>query len=147
MANPDYLYFDFPYEVNPEERGYYWGARFNSVYKVFTFAPENLAQNAETSTDRDGNNMSVTTPDVPMPKIRGMQGQTWSETVRTDEQYFEMAFPRVLAVAERAIGTVHPGSLIGLLELRMISSLIWSLKTNLKRIMMSLLQHSDAGKS
>ena len=24
MANPDYLYFDFPYEVNPEERGYYW---------------------------------------------------------------------------------------------------------------------------
>ena len=27
MANPDYLYFDFPYEVNPEEQGYYWGAR------------------------------------------------------------------------------------------------------------------------
>ena len=102
MANPDYLYFDFPYEVNPEERGYYWAARFNSVYKVFTFAPENLAQNAETSTDRDGNDMSVTTPDVPMPTIRGMQGQTWSETIRTDEQYFEMAFPRVLAVAERA---------------------------------------------
>ena len=23
MSNPDYLYFDFPYEVNPEERGYY----------------------------------------------------------------------------------------------------------------------------
>jgi len=102
MANPDYLYFDFPYEVNPEERGYYWAARFNSVYKVFTFAPENLAQNAETSTDRDGNAMSVTTPDVPEPKIRGMQGQTWSETIRTDDQYYEMAFPRVLAVAERA---------------------------------------------
>lgn len=51
MSNPDYLYFDFPYEVNPEERGYYWAARFNSVYNVFTFAPENLAQNAETSID------------------------------------------------------------------------------------------------
>jgi hexosaminidase len=103
MANPDYLYFDFPYEVNPEERGYYWGARFNSVYKVFTFAPENLAQNAETSTDRDGNEMSVTTPaDTVMPRIRGMQGQTWSETIRTDDQYYEMVFPRVLAVAERA---------------------------------------------
>ena len=102
MSNPDYLYFDFPYEVNPEERGYYWAARFNSVYKVFTFAPENLAQNAETSTDRDGNDMSVTTPNVPAPKIRGMQGQTWSETIRTDDQYYEMAFPRVLAVAERA---------------------------------------------
>ena len=102
MSNPDYLYFDFPYEVSPEERGYYWAARFNSVYKVFTFAPENLAQNAETSTDRDGNEMSVTTPSVTAPTIRGMQGQTWSETIRTDDQYYEMAFPRVLAVAERA---------------------------------------------
>ena len=102
MSNPDYLYFDFPYEVNPEERGYYWAARFNSVHKVFAFAPENLAQNAETSTDRDGNAMEVTTPDVEMPKIRGMQGQTWSETIRTDDQYYEMAFPRTLAVAERA---------------------------------------------
>jgi len=102
MSNPDYLYFDFPYEVNAEERGYYWAARQNSVYKVFTFAPENLAQNAETSTDRDGNEMSVTTPDTDAPTIRGMQGQTWSETIRTDDQYYEMAFPRVLAVAERA---------------------------------------------
>ena len=72
------------------------------MYTVFTFAPENLAQNAETSLDRDGNAMEVTTPDVSAPKIHGMQGQTWSETIRTDEQYFEMAFPRVLAVAERA---------------------------------------------
>lgn len=80
MANPDYLYFDFPYEVHPEERGYYWGARFNSVYKVFTFAPENFAQNAETSRDRDGNEMSITTPTGTVaPNIRGMQGQTWSE--------------------------------------------------------------------
>ena len=46
--------------------------------------------------------MNLATPDVSMPVIRGMQGQTWSETIRTDKQYFEMAFPRTLAVAERA---------------------------------------------
>ena len=63
---------------------------------------QNLAQNAETSTDRDGNEMNLATPQVSKPTIRGMQGQTWSETIRTDEQYFEMAFPRTLAVAERA---------------------------------------------
>merc|ERR1712176_1570494 len=40
--------------------------------------------------------------DVPRPSIRGMQGQTWSETIRTDDQYYEMAFPRMLAIAERA---------------------------------------------
>jgi hexosaminidase len=36
------------------------------------------------------------------PKIRGVQGQAWSETIRTDKQYFKMAFPQVLSVAERA---------------------------------------------
>jgi hypothetical protein len=46
--------------------------------------------------------MNLVTPQGSMPVIRGMQGQTWSETIRTDEQYFEMAFPRALAVAERA---------------------------------------------
>ena len=137
LASPDYLYFDFPYEVNAEERGYYWAARFVSLYKSFTYAPEvsrkympiqfaltlscevslvvltrqsvysmhvlqNLAQNAETSLDRDGNEMNLVTPQVSAPAIRGMQGQTWSETIRTDDQYFEMAFPRALAVAERA---------------------------------------------
>ena len=102
LANPDYLYFDFPYEVHPEERGYYWAARENSVAKVFSFAPENLPQNAETSLDRDGNAMDITTPVWPSPMIKGMQGQTWSETVRTEPQHQEMTYPRVLAVAERA---------------------------------------------
>jgi len=102
MANPDYLYFDFPYEVHPEENGYYWGTRENSVAKVFSFAPENLPQNAETSVDRDGNAMNITTPVWPAPIIKGMQGQTWSETVRTEAQHQEMTYPRVLAVAERA---------------------------------------------
>ena len=63
---------------------------------------QNLAQNAETSMDRDGNEMNLATPQVSKPAIRGMQGQTWSETIRTDDQYYEMAFPRTLAVAERA---------------------------------------------
>jgi len=64
---------------------------------------DSTVSNAETSTDRDGNEMSITTtPNTVMPTVRGMQGQTWSETIRTDGQYYEMAFPRVLAVAERA---------------------------------------------
>jgi hexosaminidase len=102
MANPDYLYFDFPYEVHPEERGYYWAARENGVAKVFSFAPENLPQNAETSFDRDGAAMNVTTPNVTAPVVTGMQSQTWSETVRTEIEHHEMTFPRILALAERA---------------------------------------------
>ena len=38
LSNPDYLYFDFPNEVHPAERGYYWATRFNDTRKVFAFA-------------------------------------------------------------------------------------------------------------
>ena len=34
--------------------------------------------------------------------LAGMQGQLWSETVRTAEQMDYMIFPRLLALAERA---------------------------------------------
>jgi hexosaminidase len=43
-----------------------------------------------------------------MPKLNkpenlvGIQGQLWSETVRTPEQFEQMIYPRVMALAERA---------------------------------------------
>ncbi|MFG1175020.1 beta-N-acetylhexosaminidase [Erwiniaceae bacterium CAU 1747] len=101
VSNPDYVYMDFPYEVNPEERGYYWGTRFNDERKIFSFAPDNLPQNAETSVDRDGQDFTAKS-DKPWPGAYGLSGQLWSETVRTDAQVEYMMFPRVLAVAERA---------------------------------------------
>ncbi len=101
VATPDFLYFDFPQEVNPLERGYYWAARYTDTKKVFSFAPENLAQNAETSLNRDGSGWSATTG-VADPGFHGMQGQLWSETVRTREQLEFMLYPRMIALAERA---------------------------------------------
>ncbi len=101
VAVPDYLYFDFPQEVDPEERGYYWAARSTSLRKVFSFAPENLPQNAETSINREGNGWTATGND-PVQSFIGMQGQLWSETIRTPAQFDYMVFPRLLALAERA---------------------------------------------
>jgi len=106
IAVPDYLYFDFPHEVDPKERGFYWATRFTDTHKVFTFAPENLPQNAETSVNREGNTWTAT-GDVANQGFIGMQGQLWSETVRTPEQFDYMVFPRLLALAERAW---HKGS-------------------------------------
>ncbi|MEG3131371.1 beta-N-acetylhexosaminidase [Pantoea cypripedii] len=100
ISNPDYVYMDFPYEVNPLERGYYWGTRFSDERKMFSFAPDNLPQNAETSVDRDGNPFA-TTSDKPWGGAYGLSAQLWSETVRTDQQMEYMIFPRLLAVAER----------------------------------------------
>ena len=101
VAVPDFLYFDFPQEVDPAERGYYWATRFTDTRKVFSFAPENLPQNAETSINRDGQPWSATGNDSNQGFI-GMQGQLWGETVRTAQQMEYMIFPRLLALAERA---------------------------------------------
>ncbi|MBB5193438.1 hexosaminidase [Silvimonas terrae] len=101
ISNPDYVYIDFPNEIDPKESGYYWGARSNPVKKIFTFAPENLPQNAETSVDRDGNAFEIKSGEI-APSITGMSAQLWSEAVRTDAKLEYMIYPRLIAVAERA---------------------------------------------
>ncbi|WP_426816777.1 beta-N-acetylhexosaminidase [Winslowiella sp. 2C04] len=101
ISNPDYVYLDFPAEVNPQERGYYWGTRYTDEAKIFSFAPDNLPQNAETSLDRDGNGF-IAKSDKAWPGAYGISGQLWSETVRTDEDMEYRIYPRMLPLAERA---------------------------------------------
>ncbi len=101
ISSPDYVYMDFPYEVDSKEPGYYWATRATDTRKMFTFAPENLPQNAETSVDRDANGFAGVGK-VNYTGFHGLSAQLWSETVRTDAQYEYMVFPRVIAVAERA---------------------------------------------
>ncbi len=101
VSNPDYLYMDFPSEVNPLERGYYWGTRYNDERKMFSFAPDNMPQNAETSVDRDGQFFNAKS-DKPWPGATGMSAQLWSETVRTDDQMESMIYPRMFSAAERS---------------------------------------------
>ncbi|GAC18937.1 family 20 glycosylhydrolase [Paraglaciecola arctica] len=104
LSTPDVLYFDFPYEADPIEPGYYWGSRFTDSYQVFQFMPHNLPVHAEIWTDKLGHNYA-TTASVDIQdnrKILGIQAQIWGETVRSDAQANYMLFPRLLAVAERA---------------------------------------------
>jgi hexosaminidase len=101
LALPDYLYFDFPYTLDPHERGYYWGSRATDSFKVFSLAPDNLPQNAEVMPDREGKPFELTSTG-PAAAIDGIQGQAWSEIIRTDQQFEYMVYPRLLALAERA---------------------------------------------
>ena len=101
LALPDYLYFDFPYALDPHERGYYWASRATDSYKTFTLAPDNLPQNAEVMPDREGKPFELTSTG-PAARIDGMQGQAWGEIMRTDQQFEYMVYPRLLALAERA---------------------------------------------
>lgn len=103
-----HLYFDHPHEANPEERGYYWAARYTDASKVFGFMPDNLYANADKT--RNGTVIDDlealvgrAMPALEKPEnLRGMQGQVWSETIRTGAQMEQMIYPRLIPLAERA---------------------------------------------
>ena len=103
-----HLYFDHPYEPDPEERGCYWAPRFTDTRKTFGYMPDNIYANADFT--RAG--APITEQEVfdsaPVKylerpyNVLGMQASLWSETVRSEQQLFGMLFPRLIAMAERA---------------------------------------------
>lgn len=108
LSSGTHLYFDHPYEANPAERGYYWATRYTDIGKVFGFMPDNYYANA----DRTREGVPIENLEAlvgrPLPKLEkpenilGMQGQVWSETIRTGSQMEQMIYPRVMALGERA---------------------------------------------
>jgi hexosaminidase len=105
ISSPDVLYFDFPYEADPKEHGYYWASRHTNTEKVFQFMPDNLPIHAEFWLDRQDNAYEADDTKTPMKvgnHFVGMQGQLWSENTRTDNTAQYKIFPRLFALAERA---------------------------------------------
>jgi hexosaminidase len=115
LSIPDVTYFDFPYEADPKEHGYYWASRRTNTEKVFQFMPQNLPIHAEFWLDRqdqpyvsddtiqkDENGNIIHHPLEQGRSFLGIQGQLWGENVRTDNVAEYKIFPRVIALAERA---------------------------------------------
>ncbi|VUD40234.1 Chitobiase [Thalassocella blandensis] len=108
MSQATHLYFDHPYETHPEERGYYWAARYTDTRKVFNYMPDNLYANADTTKDGQPINNLEAMVGRELPKLKkpenilGIQGQVWSETIRTADQLEKLVYPRLIALAERA---------------------------------------------
>ncbi|MCL1141876.1 family 20 glycosylhydrolase [Shewanella gaetbuli] len=115
LSNPEVLYFDFPYEADPKEHGYYWASRATNSQKVFSFMTDNLPANAEQWQDIEGNPFEaddrkvvdengklISGPIQQGKAVAGIQGQLWSETVRSDQTAEYMIYPRLLMLAERA---------------------------------------------
>ncbi|KAJ7372795.1 hypothetical protein OS493_016714 [Desmophyllum pertusum] len=109
MTQATHLFFDHPYEPDPEERGYYWATRFTNTRKTFGFMPDNLYANADTKRNGEpiknlcANMYKNKCVSLEKPEnIAGMSGAFWSETVRTPEQLHSLIHPRLLALAERA---------------------------------------------
>ena len=105
ISSPDVLYFDFPYEADPKEHGYYWASRHTNTEKVFQFMPDNLPAHAEIWLDREDKAYEADDTKTPLAKgqtFLGIQGQLWSENTRSDEVAEHKIYPRLLALAERA---------------------------------------------
>jgi len=105
ISSPDVLYFDFPYEADPKEHGYYWASRHTNTEKVFQFMPDNLPVHAEFWLDRQDNAYETDDTKTPLTldtRFLGIQGQLWSENTRTDHMAEYKIYPRLFALAERA---------------------------------------------
>ena len=104
ISMPNVTYLDSPYAPDAMERGYDWPSRDTDTFKLFAFMPENLAANASVMTDLASRPATVADSVrlEPGRRIHGLQGQLWSETVRSDAQVDYMLFPRLIALAERA---------------------------------------------
>lgn len=114
-SSPDVMYFDFPYEADPKEHGYYWAIRYSNTEKVFQFMPDNLPVHAEFWLDRQDaeyiaddrlqKNEDGSVKSAPYKKgneLVGVQGQLWSENTRNDDLAEYKIFPRLFSLAERA---------------------------------------------
>lgn len=104
------LYFDHPQEPDPNERGLYWATRCTDTKKVLKFMPNSIYDNIfEERSGRPTTKQNICGKDLKFCEllkqpnnIVGMQGQLWSETIKTSADMDYMIYPRLLAVAERA---------------------------------------------
>lgn len=108
LSHGTHLYLDHPHEAHPAERGYYWATRFIDARRIFGYMPDHLYANADKTrrgevitdlADLLGRPLpALTRPEL----ILGMQGQIWSESIRTAAQLEQMLYPRLWLIAERA---------------------------------------------
>jgi hexosaminidase len=100
------MYFDLAYQKDFNEIGYYWGG-FLDIDKPFYFIPYDYLKNVKV--DRFGNPFdpkslenAVKLNENAKSNIVGVQGHLWSENIKNAADLEYMAFPKLLALAERA---------------------------------------------
>ncbi|MEM0995131.1 MAG: family 20 glycosylhydrolase, partial [Bacteroidota bacterium] len=110
LCNVTNFYFDLAYNKDPKEPGFYWGGFIDSR-KPFEMMPYDLFKS--TTEDPMGNpfdliknyaNMEQLRPEA-RSNILGIQGELWTETVKTSDMLEYYYLPKLIGLAERAWST------------------------------------------
>lgn len=106
LSNVTHFYFDMAYDKNPKEKGLYWGG-FLTEEQPYLFEPFNLYNSLKT----DNNGKEIPAEGLVgktkltkkgKANILGLQGQVWSETIKTPEDLDNLTFPKLISLGERA---------------------------------------------
>jgi hexosaminidase len=107
LSNATNLYFDLSYNKDPEEPGYYW-AGFVDTRTVYEFVPLDLYKSAWENVLGEPLDAEALYADFPRlteegrQHVLGIQGQLWSENAKSQDLMEYLAFPKLLALSERA---------------------------------------------
>lgn len=106
LCNVTNLYFDLAYSNDPRERGFYWGG-FIDTKKPYEMLPFDVFK----STKADPMGVSFSASDyadmeqlepAARKNVIGIQGELWSETIKSEAMLEYYYMPKLLGLAERA---------------------------------------------
>ena len=106
MCNSSAYYFDMTDDMDPENYGLSWSGYVN--YKdMWSTEPTDIFQSSARALENDAisaSAMARKTRLVPSARSRflGIQGQMWTETIRSEAIFDEMMYPNLPIFAERA---------------------------------------------
>ncbi len=106
LSNSSNNYFDFAYNDSKLERGHSWGG-FVDERRSFSFLPYQIYRSVRwddqrrmRDISRDGIGKTALEPEG-RPHIIGVQGQLWSETIRSFDHVTYYLFPKAVGLFER----------------------------------------------
>lgn len=86
LSNVNRFYLDMSYSTHPEERGLTWGGTVDEFDALHGYLED----------------MCPVDTDSVKGRVIGVQGQVWSETIRSPKDLYTMLLPKMLGLAERA---------------------------------------------
>ena len=106
LSNSSNAYFDLAYNWSKTERGHSW-AGFIDERRSFSFLPYDLYKSVRWDDKGNPTDLAAASEDKPAltaagkPYILGVQGQLWSETLRSFDHVTYYLFPKALGLFER----------------------------------------------